>query len=58
MELFPNLLSLPSFWLLVAEVIGLIIVLKVIRSVIGAVIGLIFTLIGAIRIYFFISDKF
>ncbi|WP_335690030.1 hypothetical protein [Cytobacillus firmus] len=58
MELFSNLLSLPSFWLLVTGLIGLIIVLKVIRSVIGAVVGLIFTLIGAIRIYSFISDKF
>ncbi|KAF0817682.1 hypothetical protein KIS4809_3499 [Bacillus sp. ZZV12-4809] len=58
MEIFLNLLSMPSFWLLVAGVIGLIIVIKVIRSVIGAVIGLIFTLIGAIRIYLFISDKF
>lgn len=58
MELLVSLLQLPALWLLVIGVIALIVVMKVIRTVIGAIAGLTFTIIGLIRIYGFLSDKF
>lgn len=58
MDLLTSLLQLPSLWMLVIGVIALIVVVKVIRSVVGAITGLLFTVIGFIRIYSFLSDKF
>ncbi|MEK3992788.1 hypothetical protein [Robertmurraya sp. FSL R5-0851] len=58
MDLLTSLLQLPSLWMLVLGVIALIVVVKVIRSVVGAITGLVFAVIGLIRIYSFLSDKF
>ncbi|MGS2778355.1 hypothetical protein ACVBAX_13395 [Robertmurraya sp. GLU-23] len=58
MDLLTSILQLPSLWMLVIGVIALIVVVKVIRSVVGAITGLVFTVIGLIRIFSFLSDKF